>query len=44
MELNAKGNINRDTTTGHLNRLYTFEGIAWYKKSFAIPSLGKISD
>lgn len=34
---NEKGFLNTDTTTSHLNRLYTYEGIAWYRKKITIP-------
>ena len=34
---NQKGNLNRDTTTLHLNRQYRYEGVAWYRKSITIP-------
>ncbi len=36
-DLNKKGFLNRDTTTLHLNRIYTYEGIAWYRKEIEIP-------
>jgi hypothetical protein len=36
-DLNLKGNKNTDTTTIHLNRVYTFEGPAWYRKKISIP-------
>ncbi|HEY4784688.1 MAG TPA: sugar-binding domain-containing protein [Bacteroidales bacterium] len=35
---NYKGFLNRDTTTFHLNRVYTYEGAAWYRKKVVIPS------
>ncbi len=34
---NQKGNLNNDTTTQHLNRVYTYEGPAWYRKKVIIP-------
>jgi hypothetical protein len=34
---NRKGFRNRDTTTMHLNRAFTYEGAAWYRKKIAIP-------
>lgn len=34
---NQKGYRNTDTTTQHLNRLYTYEGAAWYRKKVVIP-------
>ncbi len=37
MDLNKKGSRNTDTTTMHLNRVYTYEGAAWYRKSVSIP-------
>lgn len=36
-DLNRKGFHNTDTTTMHLNRLYIYEGIAWYRKTVTIP-------
>lgn len=33
---NHKGFLNRDTTTMHLNRIYKYEGAAWYRKKIAI--------
>ncbi|MBN2102723.1 beta-galactosidase [bacterium] len=36
-DLNNKGFLNRDTTTLHLNRLYTYEGPAWYRKKINMP-------
>jgi hypothetical protein len=36
-DLNHKGYYNTDTTTMHLNRLYTYEGAAWYRKEISIP-------
>ncbi|MBN2350747.1 MAG: beta-glycosidase [Bacteroidales bacterium] len=36
-DLNQKGFPNRDTTTMHLNRVYKYEGIAWYRKKVIIP-------
>jgi hypothetical protein len=36
-DLNKKGFRNTDTTTLHLNRLYKYEGIAWYRKEISIP-------
>lgn len=37
-DLNQKGFINKDTTTLHLNRLYTYEGPAWYRRKINIPN------
>ncbi len=37
MDLRKKGFINKDTTTLHLNRLYKYEGIAWYRRHITIP-------
>lgn len=37
MDLNKKGFKNTDTTTAHLNRLYTYTGPAWYQKKVTIP-------
>ena len=34
---NKKGFRNTDTTTLHLNRPYTYEGVAWYRKKIHIP-------
>jgi hypothetical protein len=34
---NQKGYLNKDTTTAHLNRVYKYEGAAWYKKKITIP-------
>ena len=36
-DTNSKGFVNRDTTTMHLNRVYTYEGIAWYRKKITVP-------
>ena len=36
-DLNNKGFLNSDTTTLHLNRLYKYEGPAWYRKKINIP-------
>lgn len=36
-DLNQKGFLNRDTTTMHLNRVYKYEGVAWYRKRVVIP-------
>ncbi|HQU74211.1 MAG TPA: beta-galactosidase, partial [Calditrichia bacterium] len=33
----GKGFLNRDTTTLHLNRVYRYEGAAWYRRSVTIP-------
>ena len=33
---NQKGNLNKDTSTLHLNRVYTYEGPAWYRKKVII--------
>lgn len=37
MDENFKGYKNQDTTTLHLNRLYKYEGAAWYRKEIVIP-------
>ncbi len=37
MDENHKGFANKDTTTMHLNRLFTYAGAAWYKKEVTIP-------
>ncbi|MCX2836616.1 hypothetical protein OQ279_00510 [Salinimicrobium sp. MT39] len=34
---NEKGIRNKDTTTAHLNRLYRYEGAAWYRKKITVP-------
>ena len=36
-DTNRKRIRNRDTTTMHLNRLYRYEGAAWYRKIVMIP-------
>ncbi|MBN1415679.1 MAG: beta-glycosidase [Bacteroidales bacterium] len=36
-DLNHKGFLNKDTTTLHLNRVYQYEGVAWYRKRIVIP-------
>lgn len=36
-DLNRKGILNRDTSTMHLNRVYRYEGAAWYQKEVFIP-------
>ncbi len=36
-DTNKKGLLNQDTTTMHLNRVYKYEGIAWYRKKVTIP-------
>jgi beta-galactosidase/beta-glucuronidase len=36
-DLNRKGFLNLDTTTMHLNRVYKYEGAAWYKKKVFLP-------
>ena len=35
---NQKGFLNSDTTTLHLNRVFKYEGPAWYRKTVHIPS------
>ncbi|REE79736.1 glycosyl hydrolase family 2 [Lutibacter oceani] len=40
-DLSQKGFKNTDTTTMHLNRLYKYEGIAWYRKKVIIPETFK---
>lgn len=37
MDLGQKGFPNRDTTTMRLNRLYTYEGPAWYRRTILVP-------
>jgi hypothetical protein len=37
MDLNKKGFMNKDTTTMHLNRVYSYEGVAWYRKEISVP-------
>lgn len=37
-DTNQKGFINKDTTTLHLNRPFTYEGAAWYRKKIVIPN------
>ncbi len=37
MDLNKKGFRKTDTTTMHLNRVYTYEGVAWYRKEISVP-------
>jgi hypothetical protein len=34
---NHKGFRNKDTTTFHLNRIFIYEGVAWYRKKIVIP-------
>ncbi len=34
---NKKGFANADTVTTHLNRAYTYQGVAWYRKKVVIP-------
>jgi len=36
-DLSHKGYLNQNTTTLHLNRLYIYEGPAWYRKKITIP-------
>jgi hypothetical protein len=36
-DLSQKGFLNKDTTTLHLNRLYKYEGVAWYRRKVIIP-------
>ncbi|MFY9153545.1 MAG: sugar-binding domain-containing protein [Prolixibacteraceae bacterium] len=36
-DINRKGIQNHDTTTMHLNRIYRYEGAAWYRKEVFIP-------
>jgi len=36
-DLNKKGYLNKDTTTMHLNRVYKYDGPAWYRKHIVIP-------
>jgi len=37
MDLGQKGFPNGDTTTLRLNRLYTYEGPAWYRRTIQVP-------
>ena len=37
LDENKKGFLNTDTTTLHLNRIYKYEGAAWYRKEIVIP-------
>jgi hypothetical protein len=37
-DINLKGFLNKDTTTGHLNRIYKYEGAAWYRKRIVVPN------
>ncbi len=37
MDENHKGNLNHDSTTFHLTRIYNYEGPAWYQKQVIIP-------
>ncbi|RXK85687.1 sugar-binding domain-containing protein [Filimonas effusa] len=37
MDEGHKGRLNKDTSTMHLNRLYLYEGAAWYRKKVIIP-------
>ncbi|MBN1185728.1 MAG: beta-glycosidase [Bacteroidales bacterium] len=37
MDQNQKGFLNKDTTTFQLNRLYKYEGAAWYRTKVNIP-------
>lgn len=36
-DLRHKGYVNHDTSTGHLNRPYKYEGPAWYRKNVTVP-------
>lgn len=36
-DLRQKGFPNTDTTTRHLNRVYSYEGPAWYRKKIVVP-------
>jgi len=36
-DINKKGFLNTDTTTMHLNRVYSYVGAAWYRKKVVIP-------
>jgi hypothetical protein len=40
-DLSKKGFKNKDTTTLHLNRVYTYVGPAWYRKSVFIQMIHK---
>lgn len=37
LDENKKGTLNKDTTDGHLNRVYKYYGPAWFKKEIEIP-------
>jgi hypothetical protein len=37
MDTNRKGFLNKATTTMHLNRVYKYEGAAWYRQEVWIP-------
>ncbi len=37
LDESQKGFLNKDTTEMHLNRIYTYEGPAWFKKEVIIP-------
>jgi len=41
LDENKKGNLNRDTTDGHLNRQYAYYGPAWFQKVIYIPETWK---
>lgn len=36
-DTNQKGFLNKDTTTLHLNRVYKYEGVCWYRKEVNVP-------
>ncbi|MBD3340312.1 MAG: beta-glycosidase, partial [Candidatus Lokiarchaeota archaeon] len=36
-DLRRKGFLNQDTSASHLNRIYRYEGPAWYRKKITIP-------
>ena len=37
MDEGHKGKLNKDTSTMHLNRIYFYEGAAWYRRQVIIP-------
>jgi beta-galactosidase/beta-glucuronidase len=37
LDENNKGFLNKDTTEYHLNRVYIYDGPAWFKKEIEIP-------
>lgn len=41
MDENHKGNLNRDSSTLHLSRIFYYEGAAWYQRQVTIPDAWK---